>query len=226
MRGGNLSKRIIMGGYVCHKIGSGPDMTVSLTATHGRGPIIVSRHGRPALDRSAGPRLNWQEYRDWWERYEAGALASDQTVPKALIEAVSGVDVVLSSARLRAIETAQWATQGRDPVQNAVFNEAPLPPPRLEGRRYLPKTWNILARSVWMYGHALDGENVTQARARAVQAAQVLHDAADGQSVYLAAHGWFNRMLRRPLVKLGWVCVRDGGDQYWSYRVYEYRGKS
>ncbi|MEM9285861.1 MAG: hypothetical protein AAGA39_08255, partial [Pseudomonadota bacterium] len=34
-----------------------------------------------------------------------------------------------------------------------------------------------------------------------------------------AAHGWFNRMLRRPLRKLGWVCVYDGGDKYWSYRV-------
>ena len=25
------------------------------------------------------------------------------------------------------------------------------------------------------------------------------------------------------LKKLGWKCVRDGGDSYWSFRVYEYR---
>jgi broad specificity phosphatase PhoE len=191
-----------------------------------RGPIIVSRHGRPALNRSAGPKLNWKEYRDWWNRYEAGSLADDQTPPQKLKEAVAEIDLVLSSARPRAVQTANWATEGREPEQHAVFNEAPLPPPRFKTRRYLPKTWNILARTAWLQGHKLDGESVDEARVRAQQAAQVLHEKAEGQSVYLAAHGWFNRMLRRPLRKLGWVCVYDGGDKYWSFRIYEYRGKS
>lgn len=192
----------------------------------GRGPIIISRHGRPALDRTAGPKLTWQEYRDWWQRYEAGNLATDQTVPAKLMAEIKAVDLVLSSERPRAIETAQWATEGRSPETNPVFNEAPLPPPRFKTRKYLPKTWNILARTYWLRGHALDGESVDEARTRAIEAAQHLHEAAQGKSVYLAAHGWFNRMLRRPLRKLGWVCVYDGGDKYWSYRVYEYRGKS
>lgn len=191
-----------------------------------RGPIIVSRHGRPALDRSAGPKLTWQDYVDWWERYEAGSLAADQKAPEKLKAAVKDVDLVLSSIRPRAIETANWATDGRESEPHAVFNEAPLPPPRFKNRTYLPKTWNILARTYWLRGHTLDGESVGEARARATEAAKVLHDAAEGKSVYLAAHGWFNRMLRRPLRRLGWVCVFDGGDKYWSYRVYEYRGKS
>ena len=191
-----------------------------------RGPIIVSRHGRPSLNRSAGPRLTWQEYRDWWDRYEASSLAEDQKPPESLKAKVSGIDVVLSSVRTRAIETARWATDGREPEQYPVFNEAPLPPPRLKGRTYLPKTWNILARMVWLRGHRLDTATVADARLRAREAAERLHEAAEGQSVYLAAHGWFNRMLRKPLKQLGWVCVRDGGDKYWSYRVYEYRGKS
>lgn len=195
-------------------------------ARHRRGPIIVSRHGRPALDRSAGPKLTWQEYVDWWERYEAGSLAKDQTPPDKLKSVVANVDLVLSSVRPRAIETAEWATEGRTPDPNAVFNEAPLPPPRFKTKTYLPKTWNIFARTYWLRGHKLDGESVEEARARAKSAAHVLHEAAQDKSVYLAAHGWFNRMLRRPLKRLGWVCVYDGGDKYWSFRVYEYRGKS
>lgn len=190
-----------------------------------RGRVIVSRHGRPALDRSAGPRLTWQEYRNWWDRYEAGSLALDQDVPQKLKDAVQDIDIVFSSIRPRAVETAQWATLGRTPIQDPLFNEAPLPPPRLKGRKYLPKTWNILARMFWLRGHSLDGESVSEARQRAYQAALKLHEAAAGQDVYLAAHGWFNRMLRRPMKKIGWVCVRDGGDKYWSFRVYEYRGK-
>jgi len=190
-----------------------------------RGPIIVSRHGRPALDRSAGPKLSWQEYRDWWERYESGSLAKDQAPPQKLTDRVKHVDLVLSSERPRAIETAKWATEGREPTPHKVFNEAPLPPPRFKTRKFLPKVWNVLARTFWLRGHSIDDENVHEARERAVDAAQLLHETAAGNSVYLAAHGWFNRMLRRPLKRLGWVCIYDGGDKYWSYRVYEYRGK-
>ena len=190
-----------------------------------RGPIIVSRHGRPALDRTAGPKLSWQDYRNWWDQYEAGSLAKDQAPPENLKSEVKDVDVVMSSGRPRAIETATWATDGRTPEPNAIFNEAPLPPPRFKTKKYLPKTWNVLARAYWLRGHTIDDEGVHEARDRAKQAAQVLHEAADGKSVYLAAHGWFNRMLRGPLKRLGWVCIYDGGDKYWSYRVYEYRGK-
>ena len=101
-----------------------------------RGPIIVSRHGRPALDRTAGPKLSWQEYRDWWGQYEAGSLAEDQAPPEKLTSEVQNVDVVMSSARPRAIETATWATEGRTPEPNAIFNEAPLPPPRFKTKKY------------------------------------------------------------------------------------------
>ena len=188
-----------------------------------RGPIIVSRHGRPALDRTAGPRLNWREYRDWWDRYEAGALAEGQVAPEALKKAVADADLVFASARLRAQQTAARAAPHMQAQYDAVFNEAPLPPPLLPGVRYLPKTWNILARAAWLNGHALDGESVKAARQRAAQAAQKLHDASEDTKVYLAAHGWFNRMLRPELKKLGWKCAYDGGDSYWSFRVYEYR---
>ncbi len=194
-------------------------------ATAKKGQIIISRHGRPALDRAAGPKLSWQEYQNWWDRYEAGSLAEPQHPPQVLIDAVAQSDTILSSVRPRAIETARKATQGRDPSPDPVFNEAPLPPPRLAGKAFLPKTWNVLARVMWLFGHRLDGESVSEARLRAGLAAKTLHEAAQGKSVYLAAHGWFNRMLRRPLRRLGWVCVRDGGDKYWSYRVYEFRGK-
>ncbi|WP_300381958.1 histidine phosphatase family protein [Henriciella sp.] len=190
-----------------------------------RGQIVVSRHGRPALDRSAGPRLDWKQYRDWWDRYEAGSLAPDQPAPENLRAAVSDADIILSSTAPRAIETAQLAS-GRDPKTDKVFCEAPLPPPRFRNRKYLPKTWNVIARTAWLYGHSLDGESNREARERANAAAKYLHEAAAGGKVYLAAHGWFNRMLRPAMARIGWVCIRDGGDKYWSYRIYEYRGKS
>lgn len=187
------------------------------------GPIVISRHGRPALDRRAGPRLSWQDYCDWWERYEAGGLAEDQDVPQKLRDEVANADIVFSSARLRARQTAAMAAPHLPAKVDPLFNEAPLPPPKLPGLRYLPKTWNVLARAAWLNGHALEGESVREARARARTAAARLHAVSAQGKVYLAAHGWFNRMIRPELRALGWRCVEDHGDGYWCHRIYAYR---
>ena len=190
------------------------------------GRIVILRHGRPALDREAGPRLNWREYRDWWSKYEAGSLHPEQKFPESLFTHAGGDNVVFfSSERRRAIETAQTIARGRAIVSLPVFNEAPLPPPEWsDARRYLPKTWNKIARVAWLFGHSGGDESVQESRRRAEDAAEVLVEAAEsGRDVVLAAHGWFNRMLRRPLAKRGWKCVKDGGDSYWSCRIYEKR---
>lgn len=189
------------------------------------GRIVVVRHGRPSLDREAGPRLDWRAYRDWWSSYEACSLADGQSPPDELKRHASGDPVFFSSVRPRAMETAAMIAGDKAVTKSALFNEAPLPPPRWSDRRkYLPKTWNKIARLAWMMGHAGGEESAQDARRRAAEAAKVLVDAAaDGRDVVLAAHGWFNRMLRPQLARLGWTCVRDGGDSYWSFRVYEKR---
>ncbi|MFN7055217.1 histidine phosphatase family protein [Hyphomonas sp.] len=199
-----------------------PEQTSSAPA---RGPIIISRHGRPALDRAAGPRLDWPGYVDWWSRYEAGALAEGQQAPDSLKQIVQDASIVFASGRLRAQQTAAFAAPHLPAIHDPLFNEAPLPPPQIGGMKALPKTWNVLARSAWLAGHAMDGESIGEARQRAAAAAQKLHEASEAGKIYLAAHGWFNRMLRPELRRIGWACVQDGGDRYWSYRVYKFRGR-
>lgn len=169
-----------------------------------------------------GPRLAWREYIDWWAAYERGALAEGQSAPSSLRLIVEDAGTVFTSARLRAQQTARFAAPHLEAVGDPVFNEAPLPPPPLCGLRVLPRTWNILARTAWIAGHSLEGESHREARRRARLAATRLHEAARDGKVYLAAHGWFNRMLRPELARLGWSCVEDGGDAYWSYRVYRF----
>ena len=191
-----------------------------------RGPIIIARHGKPALDRNAGPRLSWAEYIAWWSRYEDGSLEVGQEPPARLVCEVADAEILLSSPRPRAKETAAQARPDGEFLIDPLFIEAPLPPPRWKNARFLPKTWNVLARTAWSYGHAIDGsETISQSRQRAREAALRLHDHAARGKVFLAAHGWFNRMMRPELKKLGWVCTHDGGDKYWSYRKYEYRGR-
>ena len=187
-----------------------------------RGPLIISRHGRPKLNRNEGPRLTWQEYVDWWAAYEAGGLAEDQQPPEKLISMVADAQLVLTSERLRAQQTAAMAAPHMTAIPFDLFNEAPLPPPRWRVK-FLPRTWNFFARSAWMLGHSLGDETSKEAWVRAGHAADALHEHARHGKVYLAAHGWFNRMLRKELRKKGWRCTHDGGNAYWSYRMYEWR---
>jgi len=191
-----------------------------------RGPIIISRHGKPALDRNAGPRLSWEEYADWWARYEIGSLAEGQIAPDDLKQIVADAKLVLTSMRPRAQETAALAATHMEAIRSDLFNEAPLPPPRWKRARYLPKTWNVIARGMWMRGHTLteEDEHISATKQRAEAAAKYLDEHAAAGKVYLAAHGWFNWMLRPEIKKLGWKCTHDGGNSYWSYRVYEWRG--
>jgi broad specificity phosphatase PhoE len=175
------------------------------------------------LNRNEGPRLDWKAYRDWWLRYEQSPLADGQHCPEALVREIPEDAVLLSSMRPRAMQTADRLAKGREVRRDPMFNEAPLPPPRWR-TRHLPKTWNKIARVVWLMGHHDGDEHVREARKRAGKAADLLIEAAaEGRDVVLAAHGWFNRMVRPELKKRGWSCVHDGGDKYWSYRIYQKR---
>lgn len=194
----------------------------AVAANTARGPIIISRHGRPKLDRNEGPKLTWEEYVDWWAAYEIGGLADGQEPPEKLVKLVADAKLVLTSERLRAQQTAAKAAPHMTAIQFDLFNEAPLPPPRWK-IRFLPRTWNFFARTAWMMGHSLGGETNKQAWVRAENATNALHEHAKVGKVYLAAHGWFNRMLRKELRKKGWRCIHDGGNAYWSYRIYEWR---
>ncbi len=189
------------------------------------GRIIIVRHGRPVVIPKEGPRMGWRDYKDWWAKYELSSLKEGQKCPDALLNEISDSAIILSSARKRAIETAGHLGRGRPVKHDAMFNEAPLPPPRLRGKMG-PKNWNKIARLLWMMGHSGGEEHVRDAKRRASAAADVLVRTAqngEGRDVVLAAHGWFNRMLRPELRKRGYANVHDGGDKYWSFRVYAKR---
>jgi broad specificity phosphatase PhoE len=192
------------------------------TARPGR--IIVVRHGRPAVIPKEAPPMGWRDYKAWWDKYELSSLKEGQACPDGLLKEIGEDAIILSSARKRAIETAGHLGRGREVKHDVMFNEAPLPPPRIGRIPMRPKNWNKWARLLWMMGHSGGEEHVRDAKRRAAKAAEVLVKTAEesgGRDVVLAAHGWFNRMLRPQLKKRGWANVHDGGDKYWSYRIYQ-----
>lgn len=191
------------------------------------GRIIIARHGKPDKDRELGPKLTHREYIEWWAGYERASLKQDGQGPsKKLLEATKNAPIINASIRPRSIQTAQAIANGRDIVQNEIFVEAPLPPPEWSDFwKFLPKRWNLFARISWCFGNSGGQESQVEARIRAANAADLLiSQAATGEDVVLTAHGWFNRMMRPELKRRGWKCRYDGGDSYWSFRIYEKLG--
>lgn len=186
------------------------------------GAIIIARHGKPDCDRRL--KIDWRGYVEWWKSYDESGLLPDQEERRApLFEAARGADLIFSSTTRRAVETAQAIADGRPVVQDAVFSEAPLPPPRVWGR-HRPRWWGVLARASWWMGAAQGGESRRQAEQRAEAAVATLTARAlRGDTVVLAAHGWFNRMMRRVLKLQGWSEVENHGDRYWAYRRFQKR---
>lgn len=183
------------------------------------GAVILARHGEPALSRRVV--LSAAGYRQWWRRYEEGGLKVGQTPPAGLVEMVRAADAVVSSTRLRAIESARALAFGRAFASDPLYVEAPLPSPPLPAWFKLPpRLWGVLSRTCWWFFDYHDGqESRAQAEARALRAAdQLAAHASAGGEVVLVAHGFFNVMIGRALAAQGWGKTLDQGYGYWSAR--------
>jgi broad specificity phosphatase PhoE len=186
------------------------------------GAVILARHGQPALSRKR--MLSADEYREWWADYEIGGLAEGQTPPETLRRSAERAGFIIASIRLRSVETARAVAGGRAFAEDALFIEAPLPPPHWP--RWLklsPRVWGFVARFWWWwFNHHDHQESRAQAQARADEAArQLIELAASGQDVLVVAHGFFNTMVGVALRRRGWRCVEDGGYRYWAARRFE-----
>ena len=185
------------------------------------GSIVLARHGEPALSRRI--RLDAPAYRRWWSAYEDGGILAGQTPPAELLDLAREADVIFVSTRRRAIETAEAVVGGKTFIRDAMFVEAPLPPPPLPGFMKLgPKAWGFIARATWWCGYHGGQETRVQAQARARAASIRLASAAQGGAdVLLIAHGWFNLMVGLELKRLGWRRMEDRGFKYWATRRFE-----
>ncbi|HZL00567.1 MAG TPA: histidine phosphatase family protein [Caulobacteraceae bacterium] len=193
----------------------------------GRGAVILARHGEPALSRDV--RLTGAEYRQWWGRYEEGGLKPGQPIPADLKAAAAAAGAVVSSTRLRSIESARALTGADAFTREPDFIEAPLPPPNFpRWLRLSPRTWGFLARFWWWwFNHHEEEESRRQAQGRAAAAADRLIALAEGgEDVLLVAHGFFNAMIGRALRARGWRRTMGRGWRYWSVRRFESAGGS
>jgi broad specificity phosphatase PhoE len=189
------------------------------------GAIILARHGEPALSRKV--KLSAEEYRQFWAQYEVLGLLPGQTPPDTLVKFVETCGTLVSSTRLRSIESAQALAGEREFGRHDLLIEAPLPPPNWPSWiRMSPKMWGFWARLWWwFFDHHEGQETRRQAEQRADEAARMLTELAErGEDVVVLAHGFFNFMIGRALRRRGWRLAWSEGYKYWSMRRFE-RGR-
>src|SRR3989344_1267854 len=114
------------------------------------GAIILARHGEPALSRKV--LLSAAEYRAFWATYEIGGILPGQTPHDRLRKFVAECGAVVSSTRLRAIQSARTMVGERELPHHEILIEAPLPPPNFPSWLKLsPKLWGFIARVWWWF---------------------------------------------------------------------------
>ena len=200
------------------------EATRAAQATPAFGAIILARHGEPALSRKC--LITSDDYRDWWGRYEVGGLRAGQTPPQTLLTAAEGAGAIYASSRRRAQETARAVARDREVLVDALFIEAPLPPPHFPAWiKRSPRYWGVISRFWWhVFNHHEGQETRAEAEVRADQAARILiARAGEGQDVLVLAHGYFNHMVGQRLKAHGWRLAHNQGFKYWSQRRYEKR---
>jgi broad specificity phosphatase PhoE len=200
-----------------------PDAPPSALIPAAPGTITLVRHGEPALSRKI--RFNAKGYGEWWALYEEGGLKDVQSPPARALHLAARAGTVLVSTRRRSHESAAILAPGRDTVEDVLFIEAPLPPPPFPGWfRLSPKKWGFITRFCWYYfNHHAGGESRAQAWMRSDAAAERLIALAhQGEPVTLVAHGFFNVMIEKSLMRRGWTrTLHEGGYSYWAIRHFE-----
>jgi hypothetical protein len=169
---------------------------------------VLARHGEPAISRKV--KLTAQGYREFWAAYEERGLLPGQTPPNVLRQHSAEAGVLLASTRPRAIESALAVAEGREVARDPIFI------------RLSPKWWGVVARIWWWVFDHHDEETKRQAVIRSHEAADRIEAlAAQGQNVVVLAHGFFNYMVGRALVRRGWRLAESQGWKYWSVRRFE-----
>jgi broad specificity phosphatase PhoE len=182
--------------------------------------IILIRHGRPAL--AVAPRTSHRGFREYIDAYEQAGLDPGDLPPEELQELLGELEAVFSSGRKRADQSARALAPYAELLVDPLFVEAPLASPRLPLLRMKVPKWAVVARVLWHAGHHPEIENYREAKRRATKAADILVTRArQYQTAALVAHGYFNFLIGRELLRRGFKRSGSHRAKFWNAVIYQ-----
>jgi broad specificity phosphatase PhoE len=184
--------------------------------------IVLIRHGQPHIH--LAPRTSHAGFADYIGDYEAAGLAPSSLPPQELLELGRELTYIFTSGRPRSDQSAIALAPHAELIADCMFVEAPLASPRLPFLRMRVPKWAVFSRILWHIGFHPGIENPSQASKRAARAADILIARARQIGVCaLVAHGYFNWMIGRQLVKRGFHRTGIHKARYWNTVIYEKR---
>jgi len=182
--------------------------------------IVLIRHGQPHIH--LAPRTSHAGFADYIGNYEAAGLAPDSLPPQELSALGRELTHIFTSGRPRSDQSATALAPRAELIVDPLFVEAPLASPRLPLLRMRVPKWAVISRILWHVGFHPGIENPSQASNRAAKAADILVARARQQGLSaLVAHGYFNWMIGRQLVKRGFHRTGSHKARYWNTVTYE-----
>lgn len=179
--------------------------------------IILIRHAKVDIDNTQ--KISANLMRQWVKEYDMAELCRESKPGQETIEAVENTDVVVTSALKRAIDSAN--VLGTDIYErNALFNEAAIPDVHIAFLKLKPKTWLVILRVLLLFGLGKKDASLKASKLQAGKAAKRLLELVDiDGSVILVGHGGMNWLIRKSLMKEGWVLEEGASNSNWGMTV-------
>ncbi|WP_018932455.1 histidine phosphatase family protein [Gracilibacillus lacisalsi] len=181
--------------------------------------ISLIRHGKSEF--TTNRWLTAEEFNDWVSSYDNSGVLKEDFYPLETLKKVRTANLILTSDLPRSIQSAKLLHPSLDFVPNRIFRETELPSSSLRGVKFPSSIWAFLLRCLWFFGNAKGCESITHAKKRARKAAQILIEYAETyDSVALIGHGFFNMLIAKELLKMGWKSKRKTNSKHWHCTTY------
>lgn len=182
--------------------------------------ISLIRHGR-----SKWVQKDWitsSQFEDWVTRYDDHGVYEEETYPQETQKKLKKASMVYTSDLFRSKESAKLLIPTVDIVSDTLFRETELPTSGFFSKVKLqPSGWAVLMRCLWIAGFSRKCESFADAKNRAKLAAEELIQSAEkSQSVVLVGHGFFNILIAKELLQMGWSGAKRPSTKHWQITTY------
>ena len=185
--------------------------------------ISLIRHGKSLL--IDNKKKNCEEFREWVNNYNLSGVHVETEFPLLTIKKISHANVLITSDLKRSIESARMLRNNIHVITDPLFREVELPTlsTKLRNIKMNPQIWSVLLRCLWFGGYSNNCESYKHAKLRAKQAAnQLIKYAEKYESVVVVGHGFFNMLLAKELLNMGWLGKKIKNSKHWSISSYTY----
>jgi len=179
--------------------------------------IILIRHAK--VDIENNPKMTSASLKKWVELYDSSNIHAKSLPMQETIALAQSSDVLVTSSLNCAIDSAK--VMNVDIYEsNSIFNEAQIPSLSIPFVKFKPKTWLVILRVLLLFGLGKKDASLKASKQQAKDAAKrLLELSSEHVNVVLVGHGGMNWLIRKELLKEGWVLAPDASSKNWGMTV-------